>query len=532
VQDLTIPTTPPTSNRSPGCAGAAPPASGVGPLLGGGSAQLGVFGVLGRWVLTASAAAIVALVVTGRFPHSWKTAGGNGAVTSFQPPLRGSTSATSERPVAARLAITQGVPASADEDLPLGVSVLGASDGALLVITGLPSGSELSSGRPAGANGWRISAADLNNAVIRLPQGFVGTIDLPVELRLPDETVADRRSIRLERAPGASAGARIATTEETPSADAQTGALLDLLPIDGATRVQRRLIELGFLLGAADGVWGPRSRNALRSFRVANRLGYDDTWDEQTQRELFTASAVPASTVNQPEMPGPIVETTIPPPPGAARNPLNRTDAVWIQRRLRDFGYYFGNSDATWGADSRSALRDFKAKNGLAENDTWDKETEQRLSSDQNIRAGSSFVGRWGFDIDQCQKVQDDSAPITINLHRAETAGAACDFRSVKREAANSWRIQALCSADGNSWNANISLKFEWIGVELVECARHRDVRTMPKKIMCLHAAIELDRWDPTYAGGIGGRPTSTAAITASFNHLVFGVSRPDLIEI
>src|SRR5207244_1005518 len=115
--------------------------------------------------------AIVALVVTGRFPHSWKTAGGNGAVTSFQPPLRGSTSATSERPVAARLAITQGVPASADEDLPLGVSVLGASDGALLVITGLPNGSELSSGRPAGANGWRISAADLNNAVIRLPQG-------------------------------------------------------------------------------------------------------------------------------------------------------------------------------------------------------------------------------------------------------------------------------------------------------------------------------------------------------------------------
>ena len=126
---------------------------------------------------------------------------------------------------------------------------------------------------------------------------------------------------------------------------------------------------------------------------------------------------------------------------------------------MRDLGYYFGNGDAVWRADSRSALRDFKAKNGLAENDTWDKETEQRLSSDQNIHAGSIFVGRWGLDIDQCQKVQDGSAPITISSHRAETGRAACAFRSVKREAANSWRIQALCSADGNSWNANISLK-------------------------------------------------------------------------
>jgi len=159
-------------------------------------------------------------------------------------------------------------------------------------------------------------------------------------------------------------------------------------------------------------------------------------------------------------MAGPIVETTIPPPPGATRNPLNRSDALWIQSRLHDLGYYFGNGDAVWGADSRSALRDFKAMNGLAENDTWEKETEQRLSSDQNIRAGSIFIGRWGLDIDQCQEVQGGNAPITISSHRAKTAGAACDFRSVKREATNSWRIRALCSDDRDSWDANISLKF------------------------------------------------------------------------
>jgi hypothetical protein len=418
--------------------------------------QLDVLGVLGRLILTGSAAAIVALVVTGRFPPLWNTSGGSGAATSLPLPLRGGTSASVEgsQRAAPRLAITQGVASRAEEDLPIGVSVLGASDGAVLVVTGLPIGSELSSGHPVGANGWRISAADLNNAVVHLPRGFVGALDLSIELRLPDETVAERRTIRLERAPGA-----VDTeTVEAQAAEARTqsGALLDLLRIDDATRVQQRLVELGFLSSSADGVWGHRSRGALRGFRVANRLGSDDTWDEQTQRELFATSANSASAANQPATEW-IVETTIPPPPGAMRNPLNRSDALWIQKRLHDLGYYFGNGDAVWGADSRSALRDFKTMNGLADNDTWDKETEQRLSSD--IDTGRIFIGRWGVDIVQCQEVQDGSAPITIDSHRAETVGGACSFRSVKRETTDSWRIQALCSADTDSWTANIRLK-------------------------------------------------------------------------
>jgi hypothetical protein len=69
-------------------------------------------------------------------------------------------------------------------------------------------------------------------------------------------------------------------------------------------------------------------------------------------------------------------------------------------------------------------------------------------------------------DIDQCQHVQNGSAPITVSSRRAETAGGACNFRSVRRESPNRWVIQALCSADGNSWNANISLKL--IGSKLV----------------------------------------------------------------
>src|SRR5439155_17487500 len=61
--------------------------------------------------------------------------------------------------------------------------------------------------------------------------------------------------------------------------------------VEDAKRVQRRLTELGFLFGAANGSWGPRSRKALRDFRSAQGLGNSDTWDETTRRALFSPAA-------------------------------------------------------------------------------------------------------------------------------------------------------------------------------------------------------------------------------------------------
>jgi peptidoglycan hydrolase-like protein with peptidoglycan-binding domain len=67
--------------------------------------------------------------------------------------------------------------------------------------------------------------------------------------------------------------------------------------MEDAKRVQQRLIDLGFLFGAADGVWGPRSRKALQDFRVANGIGDSDTWDEATQDRLLASSdAIAANT--------------------------------------------------------------------------------------------------------------------------------------------------------------------------------------------------------------------------------------------
>ena len=67
---------------------------------------------------------------------------------------------------------------------------------------------------------------------------------------------------------------------------------LDLAKVPDAKRVQQRLIELGYLSGVADGVWGSKSKRALSEFRIAEKMGQDDQWDQATEMKLFSTSTV------------------------------------------------------------------------------------------------------------------------------------------------------------------------------------------------------------------------------------------------
>jgi hypothetical protein len=67
-----------------------------------------------------------------------------------------------------------------------------------VVISGLAFGSAVSVGTPAGPDGWRLPIRDLNRAAITPPRGFVGTMDLTMELRLANDTVIDRKGVLLE----------------------------------------------------------------------------------------------------------------------------------------------------------------------------------------------------------------------------------------------------------------------------------------------------------------------------------------------
>jgi TPR repeat protein len=85
-----------------------------------------------------------------------------------------------------------------DEAAPLPISAADAGANAAVVIGGLAPGSALSAGREVGLNTWRVSVENLPRMSITPPRAFVGSMNLSLELRLADNSVADRQSLQLE----------------------------------------------------------------------------------------------------------------------------------------------------------------------------------------------------------------------------------------------------------------------------------------------------------------------------------------------
>ncbi len=59
--------------------------------------------------------------------------------------------------------------------------------------------------------------------------------------------------------------------------------------------LQARLIELGYLTGEADGIYGKATENAVRDFQLRNGLKVDGKAGLQTQEKLFYAQDVVAA---------------------------------------------------------------------------------------------------------------------------------------------------------------------------------------------------------------------------------------------
>jgi hypothetical protein len=124
------------------------------------------------------------------------------------PTERAETAAQVERPAAApaitpsasspRLTSLDAATQDIDEAASLNLSLLGTADGGRVLIKGLLSGSVVSGGRPLGEGAWQVDVARIEDVKVRPPGGFIGPMDLLLELRLADDTIVHRRSVRLE----------------------------------------------------------------------------------------------------------------------------------------------------------------------------------------------------------------------------------------------------------------------------------------------------------------------------------------------
>jgi hypothetical protein len=102
--------------------------------------------------------------------------------------------------------IVQSSRGNSGEPIPLGLTIHGPAEGAVIIITGLLPGMELSNGIEVDVDRWEMPATDVSYAWIAPPDGFVGSAVLTAELRLTDDSIAYRQAIHLEWVPSSPPG--------------------------------------------------------------------------------------------------------------------------------------------------------------------------------------------------------------------------------------------------------------------------------------------------------------------------------------
>jgi len=94
--------------------------------------------------------------------------------------------------------IVQSSRGHAGEPIPLGLTVQGPAEGAVIIITGLLPGMEVTTGTEVDVHRWEVPANDIRYTWIAPPDGFVGSVAPTAELRLGDDSVAYRQVMHLE----------------------------------------------------------------------------------------------------------------------------------------------------------------------------------------------------------------------------------------------------------------------------------------------------------------------------------------------
>ncbi len=135
---------------------------------------------------------------------------------------------------------------------------------------------------------------------------------------------------------------------------------------DAVKALQSRLVELGYLTGSVDGVFGNDTRNAVKAFQGAKGMSVTGEVDEKTHNALYSNSQGDR-------------------PDGDAFTELSKGmsgDAVrTLQQRLKELGYFNGSLLGNFGELTEAALMDFQQAAGLTRSGVLDRATYDILYS-------------------------------------------------------------------------------------------------------------------------------------------------------
>ena len=158
--------------------------------------------------------------------------------------------------------------------------------------------------------------------------------------------------------------------------------------------LQQALIDLGYLDGKADGLFGNKTENAVRKFQRINKLSVDGLAGKKTRKLILDkvkekkveltplASAKTISSSVQASLSSGTHETFSLFGTYAAIRFGNKGDRVKaLQQTLITLGYLSGNADGIFGSKTQNAVKAFQEKNKLAVDGVAGKKTLKAIQS-------------------------------------------------------------------------------------------------------------------------------------------------------
>ena len=142
-----------------------------------------------------------------------------------------------------------------------------------------------------------------------------------------------------------------AAVQQAPQADTASSGEEASQTRTRMAEAQQHLIDLGYLYGAADGIYGPMTAAALKRFQGEHGLEETGELNDATIEVLSELAA-------------------------------KLGDVRALQQRLIDLSYLNGSADGAFGARSQAALKQFQAVHGLEATGLPDDETREVLFSD------------------------------------------------------------------------------------------------------------------------------------------------------
>lgn len=205
------------------------------------------------------------------------------------------------------------------------------------------------------------------------------------------------------------------------------------------SELQQWLSSKGFQTGAADGIFGARTGNALKSYQRSAGLGADGIAGPQTFSKMKVSSGSSSSNVSKA------------PAPSNNSSALSRVlrqgsrgnDVKTLQQSLNSKGFNSGTADGVFGARTTSAVRSFQSAAKLSVDGVAGSRTFAALKG--NIKASSSGSGSG-------TQVSGTTAPVSSGFIVPVSGRISSEFGS--RNGSNHHGIDV---AQGNRSNVSIA---------------------------------------------------------------------------